>query len=409
MDKKNAYDVLKERGYIAQVTDEAKVRELFDRGPVTFYIGFDPTADSLHVGHFLTMMVMSRLQQMGHRPIAILGGGTGMIGDPSGRQDMRQLMDMERVNQNVERFKKQMSILLDFSEGKALMLDNSEWILPLNYISFIREIGSQFSVNRMLTAECYKSRLETGLTFLEFNYMLLQANDFLQLYRKYHCTIQFGGDDQWSNILAGTDLIRRKEGGEAEGVTLKLLTKSDGTKMGKTSSGALWLDEKKCPVYDFYQYWRNIEDAKVIECMKLLTFMPLNEIESYAGLEGSEINEAKKRLAFEVSKIIHGEAKAREAERQAEEIFSGAGRSKNMPGIELTEADFGRQLLDILLEVKFLPSKGEGRRLIQQNGLYLNDEPVTDFGRSLVASDIHDGAAIVRKGKKNYFALKIKR
>lgn len=332
-----------------------------------------------------------------------------MIGDPSGRQDMRQLMDIERVNQNVERFKKQMSILLDFSEGKALMLDNSEWILPLNYISFIREIGSQFSVNRMLTAECYKSRLETGLTFLEFNYMLLQANDFLQLYRKYHCTIQFGGDDQWSNILAGTDLIRRKEGGEAEGVTLKLLTKSDGTKMGKTSSGALWLDEKKCPVYDFYQYWRNIEDAKVIECMKLLTFMPLEEIESYAGLEGSEINEAKKRLAFEVSKIIHGEAKAREAERQAEEIFSGAGRSRNMPGIELTEADFGRQLLDILLEVKFLPSKGEGRRLIQQNGLYLNDEPVTDFGRSLVASDIHDGAAIVRKGKKNYFALKIKR
>lgn len=408
MSTKNVYDILKERGYIAQVTDEEKIRELLGGSSISFYTGYDPTADSLHVGHFLQMMVMARLQQAGHRPIVILGGGTGMIGDPSGRTDMRQFLTPESIENNVNRFKKQMEILLDFSDGKALMLDNATWIMPLKLIDFMREIGSQFSVNRMLTAECYKNRMETGLTFLEFNYMLLQAYDFLHLYRHYNCKLELGGDDQWSNILAGTDLIRRKEQGEAYGLTFQLLTTADGVKMGKTAKGALWLDENKCSVYDFYQYWRNVDDRDVIRCMKLLTFMPLEEIDEYAKLEGAQLNEAKKRLALEVTTIVHGRSKAEEAERQAEEIFGGKGRSENMPGMEIADSDLGRQLLDLLVEAKFIPSKGEGRRLIQQKGLTLNDEPVEDFAQTLEKSDIQDGAAIVRRGKKNFFAIRLK-
>lgn len=408
MNQINVYDVLKERGYIAQVTNEDRVRELLGSEYISFYTGYDPTADSLHVGHLLQMMVMARLQQAGHRPIVILGGGTGMIGDPSGRTDMRRFLTPEVIQENVNRFKKQMSILLDFSEGKAMMLDNAEWILPLNYIDFIREIGSQFSVNRMLTAECYKQRLETGLTFLEFNYMLLQAYDFLHLNREYDCRLQLGGDDQWSNILAGTDLIRRKEQKEAYGLTFSLLTTADGKKMGKTLSGALWLDENKCSVYDFYQYWRNVDDRDVIKVMKLLTFLPLEEIAEYARLEGQALNEAKKRLALEVTAIVHGREKAESAEKQAEEIFGSAGRAEDMPGIELSEGDFGRPLLDILCAAGFIPSKGEGRRLISQGGLRLNDEPVADFACCLEKSDLRDGAAIVRRGKKNFFALRKK-
>lgn len=406
MNQMNVYDELKERGYIAQVTNEEQIREILGNGYTSFYTGYDPTADSLHVGHLLQMMVMARMQRAGHRPIVILGGGTGMIGDPSGRTDMRRFMTPDVIQDNVNRFKDQMSILLDFSEGKALMLDNAEWLLPLNYIEFIREIGSQFSVNRMLTAECYKQRLETGLTFLEFNYMLLQAYDFLHLNREYGCQLQLGGDDQWSNILAGTDLIRRKEQEEAYGLTFCLLTTADGHKMGKTATGALWLDESKCSVYDFYQYWRNVDDRDVIKFMKLLTFMPLEEISEYEKLEGQALNDAKKRLALEVTTIVHGSEKAETAEKQAEEIFGSAGRAEDMPGMDLNEGDFGKPLLDILCDVGFIPSKSEGRRLIKQNGLSLNDEEVDDFSYCLEKSDLKDGAAIVRRGKKNFFALR---
>lgn len=405
---KNVYDVLAERGYIAQVSHADELRDLLGSEPISFYTGYDPTADSLHVGHLLQLMAMSHLQKAGHRPVVLLGGGTGMIGDPSGRTDMRQLLTPERVQHNVDSFRKQMGRFIDFSEGKAIFVNNADWILPLNYIDFLREVGPHFSVNRMLAAECYKNRLEQGLTFLEFNYMLLQANDFLHLYQTENCKLQLGGDDQWSNILAGTDLIRRKGLGPAYALTFTLLTKADGEKMGKTSSGALWLDEEKLPVYDFYQYWRNIDDRDVIKCMKLLTYMPLEEIADYAKLEGSAINEAKKRLALEVTSLVHGEEKAKQAEAQAEEIFGaqGAGRAEGMPGRELKEEDFGRPLLDILVDFDFISSKSEGRRLIKQNGLSLNEEAVSDFNRTLEKSDLQEGAAVVRRGKKNYFALK---
>lgn len=405
---KNVYDVLAERGYIAQVSHADELRDLLGREQISFYTGYDPTADSLHVGHLLQLMAMSHLQKAGHRPVVLLGGGTGMIGDPSGRTDMRQLLTPDRVQHNVDSFRKQMGRFIDFSEGKAIFVNNADWILPLNYIDFLRELGPHFSVNRMLAAECYKNRLDQGLTFLEFNYMLLQANDFLHLYQEENCKLQLGGDDQWSNILAGTDLIRRKGLGPAYALTFTLLTKADGEKMGKTSSGALWLDEDKLPVYDFYQYWRNIDDRDVIKCMKLLTYMPLEEIAEYAKLEGSEINQAKKRLALEVTSLVHGAEKAQQAEAQAEEIFGaqGAGRAEGMPGKELQEEDFGRPLLDILVDCEFIPSKSEGRRLIKQNGLSLNEEVVSDFNRTLEKSDLQEGAAVVRRGKKNYFALK---
>lgn len=403
----NVFDTLKERGYLAQVTHEQEVRELLGKPGAVFYIGFDPTADSLHVGHFVQMMVMAYMQQAGHKPIALLGGGTGMIGDPSGRSDLRQVLTVESIQHNVNRFREQMKILIDFSDDKAIMVDNADWLLDLNYIEFIRDIGSQFSVNRMLTAECYKQRLEKGLTFLEFNYMLLQAFDFLMLFRKHNCQLQLGGDDQWSNILAGVDLVRRKDQGASFGMTFKLLTTSAGTKMGKTAGGAVWLDPNKTAPFDFYQYWRNIDDADVVNCMKLLTFMPMEEIAEYAKLEDSAINEAKKKLAWEVTAIVHGRETADSVKKQAEDLFERGGRSDDMPSTSISTDDLnkGPLLLDIMLETKLIPSKGEGRRLIQQGGVYLNDTQINDFTRVLTESDFADNEAIIRKGKKVYHRL----
>lgn len=400
------FDILKERGYLAQVTDEEAVRELLAKPGVTFYIGFDPTADSLHVGHFIQMMVMAHMQRAGHRPVVLLGGGTAMVGDPSGRTDMRTMLTRESIVHNMARFRDQMRILLDFGQDKAFMVDNSEWLLDLNYVDFLRDIGSCFSVNRMLTADCFRQRLEKGLSFLEFNYMLMQAYDFLVLYRNHNCRIQLGGDDQWSNILAGIDLIRRKEQTEAYGMTFRLLTTSEGIKMGKTARGALWLDRDKTPPADFYQYWRNIDDPDVENCMKLLTFLPLSEIAQYHFVD-ERINEAKKRLAYEVTAIVHGRQEADAARLQAEELFERGGRSDAMPTtvVPLDTLANGKLLVEVLLEAGVIPSKGEGRRLIQQGGVVLNDVAVTDPNRMLVAGDFTDGEAIVRKGKKVYHRL----
>ncbi|NLM77664.1 MAG: tyrosine--tRNA ligase [Ruminococcaceae bacterium] len=400
----NIYETLKNRGYIAQVTHEEDVQQLLASPGATFYIGFDPTADSLHVGHFVQMMVMAHLQKAGHRPIVLLGGGTGMIGDPSGRSDLRQVLDENTIQSNVNRFREQMKILIDFTDDRAIMVDNAEWLRSLNYIAFLREIGSQFSVNRMLSAECFKQRLEKGLSFLEFNYMLMQAYDFLVLYRRYGCQIQLGGDDQWSNILAGVDLVRRKEQGAAFGMTFKLLTTKAGTKMGKTANGAVWLDAEKTTPFAFYQYWRNIDDADVVNCLKLLTFIDLSEIEAYARLSGEEVNEAKKRLAWEVTGIVHGKAAADQAAAQAVELFAGSGRSEQMPTSVLSEQEYehGVNLLDLLLRVGMIPSKGEGRRLMQQRGLTLNSDVILDVNRIMTADDFSDGEAIVRKGKKAF-------
>ncbi len=401
----SVFDLLKERGFIAQASHEDEIRSYLAKPGATFYIGFDPTADSLHVGHFVQMMAMAHLQRAGHRPIALLGGGTGMIGDPSGRTDLRKVMTVETIQHNIERFKQQMGILIDFSDGKALMLDNAEWLLPQNYIEFLREIGSQFSVNRMLTAEAYKQRLEKGLTFLEFNYMLLQAYDFLELYRRHDCRLQLGGDDQWSNILAGVDLIRRKERGEAYGMTFNLLTTSSGEKMGKTTGGAVWLDPDKLKPYDFYQYWRNTDDADVINWMKILTFIPLAEINEYKKLSGQELNPVKERLAFEITSIVHGSKIAAEVSSVAKEIFSGAGAASNMPQINFSKEDKSETLLSLLVKGKIIASTSEGRRLISQKGLYLNDQPLEDFNYVLAPEDFDQDSVIVRKGKKNYFRL----
>lgn len=401
----SVFDVLQERGFIAQSSHEKEIREYLSKPGAAFYIGFDPTADSLHVGHFVQLMAMAHLQRAGHRPIALLGGGTGMIGDPSGRTDLRKVMSIETIRHNVEKFKKQMEILIDFSDDKALMLDNAEWLLPLNYIEFIREIGSQFSVNRMLATEAYKQRLEHGLTFLEFNYMLLQAYDFLELYRRYDCRLQVGGDDQWSNILAGADLVRRKEQGHAYAMTLTLLTTSTGEKMGKTVGGAVWLDPDKLKPYDFYQYWRNIDDADIIKCLKLLTFLPMEEISAYAGLEGQNLNRAKEKLAYEVTGIVHGKEAADKAEQAAKEIFSGSGAAANMPEVSFSTSEKGRPLLDLLTDAKIIPSRSEGRRLIQQKGIYLNDKAIENYNYVLDEGDIIDNAVIIRKGKKRYYRL----
>ncbi len=406
MSVRNVFDILEERGFIAQTTNEEAVRERLSKPGCTFYIGFDPTADSLHAGHFQTMMAMAHLQRAGHRPIALMGGGTGMIGDPSGRSDLRKVLTLETIQHHVSCFKEQMKIVLDFEDDKAIIVNNADWLLALNYVEFLRDIGVHFSVNRMLTAECYKNRMEKGLTFLEFNYMLMQAYDFLELYRRHECLIQFGGDDQWSNILAGIDLVRRKEGQEVFGVTFNLLTTSTGAKMGKTASGALWLDEEKTSPFDFYQFWRNIEDESVIECMKRLTFMSMEEIAGYSVLKDAEINRAKKKLALEITAIVHGREKAEAAQKQAEELFEGAGTSADMPKTFVSEAQLGQvQLLDVLVEAKIIASKGEGRRLVQQNGLRLNDEVVSDFAYALNASDFTNGEAMVRKGKKTYHKL----
>jgi len=399
----NVFDTLMNRGYIAQVTHEEDVRRYLSQPGAIFYIGFDPTADSLHVGHFIQMMVMAHLQRAGHRPIVLLGGGTGMVGDPSGRSDLRQVLDEDTIRANVDRFREQMKILIEFGDGKARMVDNADWLCQLNYIAFLRDIGSQFSVNRMLAAECFKQRLEKGLSFLEFNYMLMQAYDFLVLYQRYGCRLQLGGDDQWSNILAGVDLVRRKEQAEAYGMTFHLLTTKAGVKMGKTAGGALWLDREKTSPFDFYQYWRNIDDADVVNCLKLLTFVSLDEIRAMASLKDEAINEAKKRLAWEVTAIVHGKEAADQAAEQAAALFSGPGRADTMPTTRLAAADLGtRPLLDLLLDAGFIPSKGEGRRLIQQNGLYLNGQPVQDPACCLTRDDFPSGEAVVRKGKKAF-------
>ncbi len=387
---------------MAQCTNEAELRELFDKERVTFYIGFDPTADSLHAGHFIALMAMAHLQRAGHRPICLVGGGTGTVGDPSGRSDMRKMLTDEQIEHNCNCFKKQIARFIDFSDGKAIMANNADWLRKLNYVDLLREVGACFTVNRMLAADCYKTRWEKGLTFLEFNYMVMQAYDFLELNRRYGCKLQMGGDDQWSNIIAGVELNRRKQDVQVYGLTNKLLTKSDGKKMGKTAGGALWLDAEKTSPYEFYQYWRNVDDADVEKCLALLTFLPMDEVRRLGSLEGSQINEAKSVLAYEVTKIVHGEAAAQQAKQSAEALFGGAGQAENMPEVQ---AAVGQKLLDVLVAGKVFASKGEGRRLIQQHGLSLNDAKVEDADYVLQASDFTDGSAMVKKGKKKYYKL----
>lgn len=395
----NVYDVLVERGLIAQTTHEKEIRELLKNEKVTFYIGFDPTADSLHVGHFLQMVVMRHMQNFGHRPIALVGGGTAMVGDPSGRTDMRQMMTVDTINYNCEKFKKQLSCIVDFSDGKAIMVNNADWLRNLNYIEFLRDIGACFSVNKMLTAECFKQRLEKGLSFLEFNYMLMQSYDFLMLSREYGCKIELGGDDQWSNILGGIDLCRRKDQNQVYGMTFTLLTNSEGKKMGKTASGAVWLDPEKFAPYDFYQYWVNVNDTDVIKCLKLLTFVPMEEIRELEKLEGQELNKAKKLLAYEVTKLVHGEEEANKCREAAEAVFAKGGISENMPTTAIPDL-VGKGILDVLVECGIVASKGEGRRIITQNGLSINDAKATDVNMTVSEDMIIDGSMIIKKGKK---------
>ena len=399
------YEELVARGLIAQVTDEKEIRELVNSGKAVFYIGFDPTADSLHVGHFMALCLMKRLQMAGNKPIALIGGGTAMIGDPSGRTDMRQMMTNETIAHNVECFKKQMSRFIDFSDDKALLVNNGDWLLDLNYVDVLREVGACFSVNRMLTAECYKQRMEKGLSFLEFNYMIMQSYDFYALYQKYGCNMQFGGDDQWSNMLGGTELIRRKLGKDAYAMTINLLLNSEGKKMGKTQSGAVWLSAEKTSPFDFYQYWRNVDDADVVKCLKMLTFLPLDEIDELAKLEGSEINKAKEVLAFELTKLIHGEEEATKAQEGARALFSKGVDTENMPTTALADADFtdgSISVLDLLVKCSLISSKGEGKRLIQQGGVSVDDNKVTDMFAAISKADFEKGYVIVKKGKKVY-------
>ncbi|MDK2805496.1 MAG: tyrosyl-tRNA synthetase [Thermoanaerobacterium sp.] len=398
----SVFDVLKERNFIQQMTHEDEIKELLEKEKVTFYIGFDPTADSLHVGHFLQLMVMAHMQRAGHRPIALIGGGTAMVGDPTGKTDMRKMLTKEEISHNAEAFKRQMSRFIDFSDGKAILANNADWLLNLNYVEFLRDIGVHFSVNKMLTAECFKTRLERGLSFLEFNYMLMQAYDFLMLNKEYGCVLQMGGDDQWSNILAGVDLIRRKEGKQAYGMTFTLLTTSEGKKMGKTEKGAVWLDAEKTPPYDFYQYWRNVDDSDVEKCLSLLTFLPMDEVRRLGSLKDKEINEAKKVLAYEVTKLVHGEDEARKAQKAAEALFEGSGDLSNVPTSTITNDMLGSNLLDVLVKTSIIPSKSEGRRLITQGGLYVNDENVKDINTVVTEDMFKQGYMIVRRGKKSY-------
>ena len=399
------YEELVARGLIAQVTDEEEIRELVNSGKATFYIGFDPTADSLHVGHFMALCLMKRLQMAGNKPIALVGGGTGMIGDPSGRTDMRQMMTKETIQHNVDCFKNQMSRCIDFSEGKALLVNNADWLLDLNYVELLRDVGACFSVNNMLRAECYKQRMEKGLSFLEFNYMIMQSYDFYALYQKYGCNMQFGGDDQWSNMLGGTELIRRKLGKNAYAMTINLLLNSEGKKMGKTQSGAVWLSAEKTSPYDFYQYWRNVDDGDVIKCLKMLTFLSLEEIDELAKLEGSEINKAKEILAHELTELVHGKEEADKAQEAARAIFANKTNTDNMPSTTLTEADFADGeigILDLMKKCGLIPSNGEGRRLIQQGGVSVDDEKVTDVYAKVAKSDFEKGYVVIKKGKKVY-------
>lgn len=396
------YEELQERGLIAQITNEDEVRELINNGKAVFYIGFDPTADSLHVGHFMALCLMKRLQMAGNKPIALIGGGTGMIGDPSGKTDMRKMLIPEIIQHNCDCFKKQMSKFIDFSEGKAMMVNNADWLLDLNYINVLREVGACFSVNRMLSFECYKQRMERGLSFLEFNYMIMQSYDFYTLYKKYGCNLQFGGDDQWSNMIGGMELIRKKLQGNANAMTITLLTNSEGKKMGKTEKGAVWLDAEKTSPYEFYQYWRNVGDDDVIKCMKLLTFVPMEQINEYAKLEGAELNKVKEVLAFELTKMIHGEEEATKAQNAAKALFAGGADNSHMPETVLTDDDFADgsiMLLDMMVKAGIIKSKGEGRRLITQGGVSVNDEKATDPNMSFTTDDFAN-EIIVKKGKK---------
>ena len=397
------YEELVARGLIAQVTNEEEIREMVNNGKATFYIGFDPTADSLHVGHFMALCLMKRLQMAGNKPIALIGGGTAHIGDPSGRTDMRSMMTKETIDHNCECFKKQMSRFIEFGEGKAMMVNNADWLLNLNYVELLREVGACFSVNRMLTAECYKQRMERGLSFLEFNYMIMQSYDFLELYRKYGCNMQFGGDDQWSNMLGGTELIRRKLGKDAHAMTITLLLNSEGKKMGKTQSGAVWLDPNKTTPFDFYQYWRNVADADVLKCIRMLTFLPLEEIDAMDKWEGSQLNRAKEILAYELTKLVHGEEEAQKAQESARAIFS-AGNSENMPSVSLSDADFTDGAIDILsmlVKAGLVASKGEARRAIEQGGVTADGEKIADTKATFTKDQIANGV-VLRRGKKSY-------
>ena len=405
----SVFDVLQERGFIAQVSHEEEIREMLEKEKITFYIGFDPTADSLHVGHFIALMAMAHMQRAGHRPIALLGGGTGMIGDPSGKDDMRKMLTPEFINHNIECFKKQMSKFIDFSDGKALMVNNGDWLLNLNYVNLLREVGTHFSVNHMLAAECYKKRWDKGLTFFEFNYMIMQAYDFYTLHKNYNCVLQMGGDDQWSNMLAGVELIRRKDQKPAFCITCKLLTTSDGRKMGKTEKGALWLDAEKCSPYDFYQYWRNVDDSDVEKCLALLTFLPMDEVRRLGAYKDEKINEAKKVLAYEVTKLIHGQVEADKAVKATEALFGGGADMENVPTLEITEADKTAKLVDLLTAQKVFGSKREARQMIAQRGLYLNNAAVEDPEFALTPELFaEDGGVLIRKGKKKYYRIIVK-
>ena len=404
------YDELVARGLIAQVTDEKEIRDLVNNGKAVFYIGFDPTADSLHVGHFMALCLMKRLQMAGNKPIALIGGGTGMVGDPSGRSDMRQMMTKETIAHNCECFKKQMSKFIDFSDGKALMVNNADWLLDLNYVELLRDVGACFSVNRMLTAECYKQRMEKGLSFLEFNYMIMQSYDFLELYKRYGCNMQFGGDDQWSNMLGGTELIRKKLGKDAYAMTITLLLNSEGKKMGKTQKGAVWLDPEKTSPYEFYQYWRNVSDADVLKCIRMLTFLPLEEIDKMDAWEGSQLNTAKEILAFELTKLVHGEEEAQKAQQAAKALFSDGGNTDNMPTTALCGDDFTDSeisVIEVMLKAGIIKSKGEGRRLVEQGGVSVDDKKISDTAYALKLTDFEKGHVIIKKGKKVFHKVTV--
>ena len=404
------YDELIARGLIAQVTDEEEIKELVNTGKATFYIGFDPTADSLHVGHFMALCLMKRLQMAGNKPIALIGGGTAMVGDPSGRTDMRQMMTVETINHNVECFRKQIGKFIDFSDGKALLVNNAEWLLDLNYMDMLRETGAHFSVNRMLAAECYKQRMEKGLSFLEFNYMIMQSYDFYALFQKYGCNMQFGGDDQWSNMLGGTELIRRKLGKDAYAMTINLLLNSEGKKMGKTQSGAVWLDPEKTSPFDFYQYWRNVSDSDVLKCLRMLTFLPLEQIDEMEQWEGSQLNQAKEILAYELTKLVHGEEEAVKAQEGARALFA-SGSAAQMPEVELTEADFEEGsigILNLLVKAGLAPSNGEARRNVQQGGVSIDGEKVEDARMQVARESIGPEGVVLKRGKKKFMRIIVK-
>lgn len=405
------YDELVARGLIAQVTDEEEIKELINNGKAVFYIGFDPTADSLHVGHFMALCLMKRLQMAGNKPIALIGGGTAMIGDPSGRTDMRQMMTPEIIQHNCDCFKKQMSRFIDFSDDKAMMVNNADWLMNLNYIEILREVGAHFSVNRMLTAECYKQRMEKGLSFLEFNYMIMQSFDFYTLFQKYGCNMQFGGDDQWSNMLGGTELIRRKLGKDAYAMTINLLLNSEGKKMGKTQSGAVWLDPEKTTPFDFYQYWRNVSDEDVLKCLRMLTFLPLEQIDEMDTWQGSQLNTAKEILAFELTKLVHGQEEAEKAQNGARALFSGAGDTAHMPTAEISSADMNGDSIDLislLVKSGLVASRSEGRRAIEQGGVTVNNEKVTDIKAIYTSESLSVDEFIIKRGKKKFMKILFK-